>query len=289
MKNAIIVPLFLSVVLFSCGNEPVESSVTDEGKTEQSDLAAENARLRKELSEKDTAINQAVRMFNEIEDNLGQIAEKQGLIGLSTKDPELGTDEKSRIIDDIQLINSLLEENKLKVNALRGKLKNADVKMGELEKMLERLVQDVAEKEKTINELREDLAKYDIAMDELTATVNLMQEEITEKDDELNTAYYVVGSSKELKEAGIITKTGGFIGIGKIKKLREDFNKDYFTKIDIRQVKTITLGAAKKAEILTSHPKNSYKTIGTKNPEKLEVINAKDFWGASKYLVVVIE
>jgi hypothetical protein len=172
---------------------------------------------------------------------------------------------------------------------LRGKLKKADVKISELEKMLERLIADVADKENTINELREDLAKYDIAMDELTATVNNMEEVMIEKDAELSTAFYVVGSSKELKEAGIITKEGGFIGLGKIKKLREDFNKDYFTKIDTRQVKQIMLGSGKKAEILTSHPKASYKVIGVKTPEKLEITNVKEFWAASKYLVIVLD
>ncbi|MFI5205179.1 MAG: hypothetical protein ACHQF2_11840, partial [Flavobacteriales bacterium] len=201
MKNVFSLILFSAIVLASCSNEPTESSVVDENSTESNGLAAENARLKKELSMKDTAINQAVRMFNEIEDNLGQIASRQGLIGLTTNDPELKADEKTRIIDEIQMINSLLEENKQKVDLLRGKLKRADVKMSELEKMLERLVADVAEKEKTINELREELSKYDIAMDELTATVNLMEEQIVEKDDELNTAFYVVGSSKELKEA----------------------------------------------------------------------------------------
>lgn len=289
MKNVLLAGLFLSLMLASCSSEPTESSIVDENSAESSDLAAENARLKKELSLKDTAINQAVRMFNEIEDNLGEIASKQGLIGLTTNDPELKTDEKTRIIDEIQMINSLLEENKQKVNLLRGKLKTADVKVSELEKMLERLVADVTEKEKTINDLREELSKYDIAMDELTATVNLMEEQIVEKDDEMNTAFYVVGSSKELKEAGIITKEGGFIGIGKIKKLREDFNKEYFTKIDTRKIKSIVLGGGKKAEVLTTHPKSSYKVIAGKAPEKLEITNVKDFWGTSKYLVIVID
>lgn len=277
-----------AIALSACNSEPTESSVVGENES-GSDLQAENDRLRQELSKKDSAINQAVRMFNEIEDNLGEIATKQGLIGMTTTDPELKEDEKSKIIEEIQLINSLLEQNKEKVNVLRSKLKNADVKMGELEKMLERLVKDVADKEATITTLREELARYDIEMSELTATINLMEEEIIDKDDQMNTAYYVVGSAKELKEAGIITKEGGFIGIGKIKKLREDFNKDYFTKLDTRKTTQITLGASKKAEILTTHPKNSYKIVGAKNPEKLEILVPKEFWGVSKYLVVVIE
>ena len=125
-------------------------------------------------------------------------------------------------------------------------------------------------------------------MDELTATLNEKDEVIAEKDDELNTAFYVIGTSKELKEQGIITKTGGFIGLGKLMKLKEDFNKDYFTQIDILKIKEITLGN-KKVEILTTHSKSSYKLKGDKTIEKLEITNPKDFWSVSKYLVMVVE
>src|SRR5688572_28080266 len=120
MKNVVSLILFSFIVLASCSNEPTDSSVVDENTPENNDLATENERLKKELSAKDTAINQAVRMFNEIEDNLSEIASKQGLIGLSTTDPELQANEKSKIIDQIQMINSLLEENKQKVDLLRG-------------------------------------------------------------------------------------------------------------------------------------------------------------------------
>ena len=285
MKTKYILFLLPAVLLGACGNEKKGTTVI-EGTGSPDSLMQENEMLKKELAAKDTAINQSIRMFNEIEDNLALIGQKQGLI--NTSDPELQGSEKDKIIDEIQAINTLLEENKNKVNTLRSKLKRADVKIGELEKMLERLIKDVEMKENTITELREELAKYDIAMDELTATLNETQGIVQEKEDELNTAYYVYGSSKELKEQGIITTSGGFIGIGKIKKLKDDLNKDYFTQIDIIKTKEITLGA-KKVEILSTHPKSSYKLIGTKTIEKLEILNPKEFWSVSKYLVVVLD
>lgn len=284
----IVLAFFIAAGFASCN--PDDTSVIETVNTEESgdSIAAQNKQLRRELAMKDSAINQSIRMFNEIETNLSLIADKQGVINLNAKDPELAQGEKSRIIEEITVINTLLQENKEKVNVLRSKLQKADVKIGELEKMLERLIKDVDTKEKTIAELREELSKYDIAMDELTAVLNLKDEVIQEKDDELNTAFYVIGTSKELKEEGIITKEGGFIGIGKIKKLREDFNKDYFTQIDITKTKEIQLGA-KKAEILTTHPKATYKLKGEKAIEKIEILQPKEFWGVSKYLVIVVE
>lgn len=277
----------VSQVFISCN--PDDTSVIETVSEEGSDsLSAANKKLKRELAMKDSAINQSIRMFNEIEENLSMIADKQGVISINANDPELAEGEKSKIIEEITAINTLLQANKERVNILRSKLQKADVKIGELEKMLERMIKDVQQKENTIAELREELTKYDIAMDELTATLNQKDEIIAEKDDEINTAFYVIGTSKELKEQGIITKEGGFIGIGKIKKLREDFNKDYFTQIDIMKTKDIVLGN-KKVEILTTHPKNSYKLKGEKIIEKIEFLNPKEFWGVSKYLVMVVE
>jgi hypothetical protein len=91
-----------------------------------------------------------------------------------------------------------------------------------------------------------------------------------------------------LKEKGVINKVGGFIGLGKSTKLNDDFNKDYFTKIDVSAVSSISIGA-KKAKLLSNHPTSSYKLVGEKSVEKIEILNAEDFWSNSKYLVITIE
>jgi len=41
--------------------------------------------------------------------------------------------------------------------------------------------------------------------------------------------------------------------------------------------------------MLTTHPSNSYKLIGEKLIEKLEITNTKEFWSASKYLVIILD
>ena len=60
--------------------------------------------------------------------------------------------------------------------------------------------------------------------------------------------WFVFGTKKELKEQNILSS-------GEV--LRSNFNKEYFTKIDIRIDKEIKL-YSKSAEILTSHPASSY-------------------------------
>ena len=50
---------------------------------------------------------------------------------------------------------------------------------------------------------------------------------MADQDKEINTAWFVYGTKTELKDQGIL-KSGDVLKQG-------DFNRDYFTKIDIRQ------------------------------------------------------
>jgi hypothetical protein len=81
---------------------------------------------------------------------------------------------------------------------------------------------------------------------------------------------------------------GGFVGIGRNKKVKEDFNQEYFTRVDITKLKSIPV-LRKKADIITTHPSQSYKIFGEKSVDSIVISNQKEFWSASKYLVIVID
>jgi hypothetical protein len=123
----------------------------------------------------------------------------------------------------------------------------------------------------------------------VNTTLQEATQESAVKTEKLNTAYYAFGTSKELIKNNVLTKEGGFIGLGKTQKVKEDFNKNYFTKVDVTALSEIPLGA-KKAKLVTTHPGGSYRIDGADGKaEKLVITNTEDFWSASKYLVVVIE
>ncbi|MCB0380297.1 MAG: hypothetical protein KDD24_03510 [Flavobacteriales bacterium] len=273
----------LMVFLFSCKNEELENKIAD--------LENQNTELNNASGEKDDKIENYIQSLNEIYDNLAVIKEKEKIVSsnFNMGNGELNTDIKDLIVNDMGLINNLLEENKQKLAWLQSKLKKSNLKIAELEKMIENMASQLQEKDAEIVSLQTQLANANQQLKVLFEEYNNRIEEIGAQTDKLNTAYYCYGTSKELIAQGVLTKEGGFIGIGKSQKLADDFNKEYFTKVDITLVKSIDL-KAKKAKLVTTHASDSYAIEGADGKvDKLVIKNAEKFWGSSKYLVVVVE
>lgn len=271
------------VLLFSCKDEEMENKIAD--------LENQNTELNNGSTEKDNQIETYIQSLNEIQDNLKAIKEKQKIVTSSFNmgNGELNTNVKDMIINDMGLINNLLDENKQKLASLTSRLKKSNLKITELEKMIENMASQLQEKDAEIVSLQTQLANANEQLKVLFEEYNNRLEEIGTQTDKMNTAYYCFGTSKELKEKGVLTKEGGFIGIGKSEKLAADFNQDYFTKIDITLIKSVDL-KSKKAKLVTTHASDSYKLEGDKTSvDKLVITNPEKFWASSKYLVIVVE
>jgi len=284
LKNVktILLASFL-VLLFSCKDEEMENKIAD--------LENQNTELNNGSTEKDNQIETYIQSLNEIQDNLKAIKEKQKIVTSSFNmgNGELNTNVKDMIINDMGLINNLLDENKQKLASLTSRLKKSNLKITELEKMIENMASQLQEKDAEIVSLQTQLASANEQLKVLFEEYNNRLEEIGTQTDKMNTAYYCFGTSKELKEKGVLTKEGGFIGIGKSEKLAADFNQDYFTKIDITLIKSVDL-KSKKAKLVTTHASDSYKLEGDKTSvDKLVITNPEKFWASSKYLVIVVE
>ncbi len=283
MKKIIYV-LILAVVMASCTNSELKK------------LKEENQNLKKLTTSKDSVLNDFFGSFDQIENNLATVKATQSLIATNAQqNPEIKQDVRERINDDIKNINDLMEKNKQAIASLKKKLKNSNMNIKKLEEMIAHLEQQLKERDGEIDKLKEQLKTMNFTVETLNATVDTMkrvneakEKVISQKTDELNTAYYTLGTEKELVANKVMTKSGGFIGIGKTKKVQQDFNSDYFKKIDITKTTSITINS-KKAKLLTNHPTDSYKFEGTdKFVDKLTITNPKDFWKASKYCVIVV-
>jgi hypothetical protein len=105
----------------------------------------------------------------------------------------------------------------------------------------------------------------------------------------MNKAFVASGTYKELKAKGLLTKEGGFIGLGKTKTLATSFPDSSFKQIDITIMKSIPVNS-KNAKLISEHPANSYKLIRDKDKkiESIEITDPAEFWKISKYAVVEI-
>jgi DNA repair exonuclease SbcCD ATPase subunit len=264
----------------SKGSDDSENSIKDS-------IENVSGNLNGKLNEKDAAIQELVSSFNEIQENLNAIKEKEKIISKVTSDGDVKSKE-DQIKEDIQSIYDLMAKNKDRIGSLSKKLKNSKLKIEGLEKMIENMQATLNLKDSEIEELKTKIEGLNVELSNLTTNYKAVENESNQKTEIINTAFYAIGTSKELKEKNVITKEGGIIGLGKTTKLSSDFNKEYFTKINIEKTTSINLGA-KKIKILTTHPSNSYKLIGEKPIEKLEITNTKEFWSASKYLVIILD
>jgi uncharacterized coiled-coil protein SlyX len=257
-------------------------------------LQNEKDALMQASSYKDSTINSYMGSMNEIENNLATIEELQSKVAQESKGGELQASQVDRINENIRTINDLMKDNKEKIAALSKKLKSSSTKVAGLEKMLANLQTQVEEKDKQLAELNTKVTELNTTVETLNTNVTTLttenadrQKVIEDQTTKLHTAYYTTGTAKELETKKIITKEGGFLGIGKSKKMTPDVNNSAFTNIDITKTSTIPL-QAKDAVVLTSHPSDSY-TIEHKGKEvsNLVITNPDKFWSASKYLVVI--
>lgn len=277
--------LFIPIILLvACNQQKVEQ------------LQVKNDSLAVASQQKDSLITNFVKSLNDISDNLDQIKKKENIISLNTQgNTELKQDVKDKISDDVKSIYDMMLRNKQLIASLSKKLRASNLKMKEFQKMIERLKTQLQEKDVEINNLRNKLLGLNIQIDSLNIKIDTLffqniqkTKVIVEQKNELNTAYYVFGTDKELKKQKIISKKGGFVGIGGVRKLMHDFNKDYFTKINISKTKTIEI-FMKKAKIITNHPSDSYKIYGNNKVDSLVITNPKKFWSVSKYLVIEVK
>jgi len=273
-------------------------------KEENARLKAKNDSLLALGFQKDTTVMEFVRAFNEIQSNLDSIKMKENIIGQNTKGgTEVQASAREQITGDINSIYEMLQKNRATVASLQKKLKASNTKNAELEAMIDNLNKSIVEKDAQIAELKDQLGKLNIKVTDLSnqvATLNTnvdnlsaenkaKQQAIEEKTAALNTAYYVIGTTKELKDKNVIDKKGGFIGIGRTKSIK-DFDKSNFTKVDITAFTEIPVNK-KKATLLSNHPAGSYKleSASKKSVDKLVILNYTDFWSRSKFLVIAAD
>ena len=164
-----------------------------------------------------------------------------------------------------------------------------------MKKSLNILATTVERKNQEISRLRKKLENRNTEMQLLNSTIDSLVNENNEKNKTieaqktiLNTAYMAIGTSEELYDKGVTTRTGGIIGVGSINRFDDYFEQDAFRSIKIDNTREIPL-KAKKARLLSTHPSTAYKFYAPNgDPQKLIITRPEQFWSTSRYLVIEV-
>lgn len=277
----------MAVLMCGCGDKKAgESGSSSEDLSDSIQaLMKENEQLRNDQDE-------LLSTLNEIEDGFREINEAQGRLSINRGNE--GATARARIREDMQFIKETMAQNAELIEKLRARLRENGQLTETLQRTIDNLTAQMEQKNNEIDALRNELQAKNIRIDELDQQVADLNEDLTnmqqqndnqgqtisQQDQQLNSAWYCVGTKRALKDHNIL-KSG--------RVLQGNFDASYFTPIDIRQVTQIKLNS-KSVDILTSHPAGSYQLISDENRfYTLHITDYQQFWSTSKYLVVQVK
>ena len=264
------------------------------GKKSSPDLAnmEQNDSLQRIIAQRDSEINDMMSTLNEIQEGLSAINQAENRLSIAREGE--GANKTAQIKENIKFIANTMARNRELMKRLQQQLRESRFNGDELRKTISNLTQQLDDKAQELQRLKAELdakdihiAELDEKIDNLNDNVENLQTDaqqkaqtISNQDKQLNTAGFVFGTKKDLKEQHIMEN-------GKV--LQSNFNKNYFAKIDIRIDKEIKF-YSKSARILTMHPSGSYTLTPDVNKQYvLRITNPQLFWSTSKYLVVLVK
>ena len=264
------------------------------GKKSSPDLVnmEQNDSLQRIIAQRDSEINDMMSTLNEIQEGLSAINQAENRLSIAREGE--GANKTAQIKENIKFIANTMARNRELMKRLQQQLRESRFNGDELRKTISNLTQQLDDKAQELQRLKAELdakdihiAELDEKIDNLNDNVENLQTDaqqkaqtISNQDKQLNTAWFVFGTKKELKEQHIMEN-------GTV--LQSNFNKNYFAKIDIRIDKEIKF-YSKSARILTMHPSGSYTLTPDVNKQYvLRITNPQLFWSTSKYLVVLVK
>ena len=231
-------------------------------------------------------------IVQEVDSSFEAIRESQNLLSMVPAGSEGSQNIKNRVQENISMISNLLADNNAKIAELEEKFNESDLKNTKLQKTINRLKKDLKNKNAEITKLYKDLEAKNFKIDsllvenqlvgqraaELAALSEAQLAQLTAQDAALHTAYFFMGTRKELKANDI-----------NVKDKDSGYRTSLFTPIDIRTFDRLETGS-KSAKILTKHPEESYELVRDENKIYTLVIkNPTEFWNASRYLIIQVK
>lgn len=286
LKSAMALAILLSA--FSCKNEKVD--------------------MGRYMAERDSIIQENKAKTQQLDELNGVIATiATGLDSIAVQEHILFTNkgndgvmlDRHQIAANLKNMADILARQRQRIQVLQDSLAHKASSQGveRLQKVMEFLNRQLADKDRVIRSLRADLNSSRKNVTQLRASLSDMQARadnaeqktkvlttaLSKQDEVINECYVRIGTKKQLAAAGLLK--GGFLQKKKVNY--EDVDKSKFNAVDIRKVREIPL-QSNNPKILTLQPSNRSFHFEESGDGKcvLVITNPTLFWSVSNYLII---
>ena len=289
MKTIKIITItFISVLLYSCGENM------------QQEYSIKIDSLQSVINERNTQYDELTSYLNIVASGLDSINNMENIIYLGKDEvtgKKLTRKEIRQRIDDLkelvirqrtrieELSDSLSFITDKKVAALQTIIANLNAQLEEKENTILQLRGELTNSKQMISGLQANVSKLNQEKGALEEHVSMQEEALERQNDMINEGYYIIGTRKELKAAGVIS--ANLLQKSKVNLETADLSK--LQKIDIRTFSNEMKINAKKAVILSHMPEASYSMVQENGQVILYIKDAALFWSLSKILVIQIK
>jgi len=249
--------------------------------------------------------------YDRIESNLARIAQYENMIRKNMTDAETSSTlaPEERIQNEITMIEQLINENNQLIASLNKQIDEKDSRLASYGKTIKDLNSRVTEYKEMVdvlfaekealqknlevttlarNNLETEVSNLDSEVAQKTTVIENQNQLLLEKERNLHTAYFTVGTYKSLRDQNIVEKEGGFLGINQEKNLSNGLDREKFQEIDTREVTDIPVDA-RRCEIITGQDPSSYTLVyANEKVSSIKITDPSKFWGKTNYLVVVV-
>jgi hypothetical protein len=186
-------------------------------------------------------------------------------------------------LDRIAAMRASIARSKDRIQQLEASLQRSGNRVSGLQRMVNNLKASVQEKETVIarlanrvDELRVQVTGLETTVAQREDTLRVREQMLEERRRELATVYYVAGTKKELKQAGVVRERGGVLGLGQTLQPSPSPNTAAFTPVDT-DLQTVIQVDAPKIRILSAQAATSYYLQRVGERTEIHIVDPNEF------------
>jgi TolA-binding protein len=213
------------------------------------------------------------------------------------------TDARAEMLAQVRQLTSRVKENEQRLAASRRRVEALSGTNDSLRTALAAYANTITELQGVVESQKETIRTLNEQIASLTGQVATLSQEKAVLTDTVsaltgreNEVYYVIGTKQELVSRGVVTQEGGtrvlvVTRVGETLVPARVLDPAQFTKADLRTLSEIAMPKADKEYRIISRHDLAYAEAPTMNKGKfkgaLRITSPRQFWAASKYLIIV--